>query len=151
MSNKKSSRQSIWRDDGSSSIKNSGASTSAISTFTDGALQAAVAETAATRVDLRVGLDVVLCASRGTALAAGLDAEADLVVGRGSELVRDEVDTLGAAMDVRGLDDGCDTVGGRSPSAVVLLSGRPVGTMGAGTDDSLVTLDSPRTGGGARL
>ena len=126
MSNRKSSsKKSIWREDGSSP-EGSGASTAATlcSAFAEEALQAAVADAASTRVDLRV--DVVLCGSRETALAAGLDAEADLVVGRGSELVRDAVDTLGAAMDVRGLDGTRDIVGGRLPSAVVLRSGRMV-------------------------
>jgi len=86
-------------------------------------LRAAAAETAGTRADLRLGLDIVLCGSREMALAAGLDAEADLVVERGSE---GAVDALRAAMDVRGLDGGRDTIGGRVLSAVVLLSGRVV-------------------------
>jgi len=54
-------------------------------------------------------------------------------------------------MEVRGLDGGREMVGGCVPSAVVLLSGRIVGTVAAGMDGSLVTLDSPRIGGGARL
>ena len=113
------------------------------SAFAEEALQAAAADTASARADLRVGLDVVLCESRETAL--GLDTAADRVVGRGSEPVRDEVDALGASMDVGGLDSARGTIGGRMPSAVVDLSGRvvrPVGTVGAEMDGSLEKLDS---------
>lgn len=123
------------------------------SAFTEVALQATAAGTSCARADLRVGLDVVLCESRGTALAAGLDAVADRVIGRGSELVRDEVDALGATIDVGGLDSARDTLGGRMPGAVLFLTGRvawPVGTVGAEMDDSLLNLDSTRAGG-ARL
>jgi len=66
MSNKKSSsKMSIWRDGGSSFIKNSEVSTTATfgSAFTEEELKAADAWTAATRVDLRVDLDVALCGS----------------------------------------------------------------------------------------
>jgi hypothetical protein len=129
MSNKKSSsKKSVWRDDGSSFTRSSDVSTTATfgSAFTEGALKAAVPGAAGTRVDLRVGLDVALCVSREAALAAGLDTEADLVVGRGSEPVRDAVDGLGAAMEVGGLEGGREMVGGRVLSAVVLLSGRMV-------------------------
>ena len=65
MSNKKSSsKKSIWRDDGGSSIKSSDVSTTATlgTAFTE-ALKAAVAGTAGTRVDLRVRLDAALCGS----------------------------------------------------------------------------------------
>jgi len=111
----------IWRDNGSSS---KGSDVSMAATFGSFlvALQAAAADTAGARADLRVGLDVVLCEFRETAL----DTEADRVVGRGTELVRDAVDALGAAMDVRGLSSARDTLGGRIPSAVVCLSGRVV-------------------------
>ena len=152
ISNKKSSSKvSIWRNDGNSSTKGSDVSSTSGSAFAEETLQTAAAETLGTRADLTVGLDIALCGPRETALAVGLDTEADLVVGRGSELIRDAVDSLEAAMDVRGLDGGCDIAGGRMLSAVVFLSGRIVGAAGAGTDNSLVILDRPRTGGGARL
>jgi len=128
MSNKKpSSKKSIWRDVGRSFIQSSDISTTAAfgSAFTE-VLRAAATGTAGTRVDPRVGLDAALCGFRETALTAGLDIEADLVVGRGSEPVRDALESLGAAMEVRGLGGGCETVGGCVPSAVVLLSGRMV-------------------------
>ena len=78
--------------------------------FTEEVLKVAVAGTAGTRVDLRVGLDV----------------EVDLVIGRGSEPIRDALESLGAAMEVCGLGGGRETVGGCVPSPVVLLSGRMV-------------------------
>lgn len=96
------------------------------SAFTEEALKVVVAGTAGTRVDLRVGFDVALCGSRETALAAGLDIEVDLVVGRGSEPNRDAVDSLGAAIEVRDLGSGRETAGGCVPSAVMLLRGRTV-------------------------
>ena len=89
-------------------------------------MKAAVAGTAGTRVDLRVGLDVALCGPRETALTAGLDVEIDLVIGRGNEPVRDTLGSLGAAMEVCGLDGGRETAGGCARSPVVLLSGRMV-------------------------
>ena len=94
--------------------------------FTEEVLKVAVAGTAGARVDLRVGLDVALCGTRETALTAGLDVEVDLVVGRGSEPIRDALESLGAAMEVCGLGGGRETVGGCVPSPVVLLSGRMV-------------------------
>lgn len=75
------------------------------------------------------------------------------MVGRGIELVRDEVEALGAAMDIGGLGHARDTLSGRMLSAVVFLSGRavwPVGTVGPGMDDSSASLDNTRAGG-ARL
>jgi hypothetical protein len=90
------------------------------------ASKVAVAWTAGTRVDWGLGLDVALCGPREDPLAAGLDIEADLVVGRGSEPVRDAVGSLGAAMEVRDLDGGCEMVGSCVPSAVMLLSVRMV-------------------------
>ena len=128
MSNKKpSSNKSIWRDVGSSSIESFDLSTTATfgSAFTE-VLKAAATGTVGTRVDLRVGLEAALCGSRETALTAGLDIEADLVVGCRSEPVRDALESLGAAMEVRDLGGRRETVGGRLPSAVVLLSGRVV-------------------------
>jgi len=62
------------------------------------------------------------------------------------------VDGLGAAIEVRGLGGGRETVGSCVPSAVMLLSVRMVvGTVAAGMDDPLITLDSPRVGEGARF
>lgn len=120
MSNKKpSSNKSIWRDVGSSSIKSSDLSATA-------SFGSAATGTAGTRVDLRVGLEVALYGSRETALTAGLDVEAALMVGRGSEPGRDALESLGAAMEVRGLGGRREAVGGCFPSAVVLLSGRVV-------------------------